>query len=494
MPLVVTHRVAKLSGLQTPLLVIPVAKGPLPPGLTDLDRATDGTITRCWESGDFTGARDETALLYPAKKAPERILLVGLGDSLQVTDAALRRAAMIAGKRARTLGAPSAVVAFLPEVAAGIASDRAGQALAEGVPFGAWHFPDLKRPPEVVKPLFEKCELLTATADEPFARGVSLGSIIAMGQAFTRGLQVLPGNTCTPEYVAGAATDLGKRHGIAVTVLDRAAIIKAGMKALIAVAQGSAVEPRFIVLEHHGSDAAPVVLIGKGVTFDSGGISIKPAQNMEEMKYDMSGAAAVLGTFEVIGRLKPKQHIIGLIPLCENMPSGTSYKPGDVVGSHLGKTIEVVNTDAEGRLILADALSWARQYQPAAVINCATLTGAIVIGLGHTASGVMGTSDEVIRAVIAAGERADERAWELPLWDEYRELIKSDIADMKNSGGRPAGSITAGWFLREFAEEYPWAHLDIAGTAYTDRELPTQVKGPTGVLVRLFTEFLLARS
>jgi leucyl aminopeptidase len=236
------------------------------------------------------------------------------------------------------------------------------------------------------------------------------------------------------------------------------------------------------------------VLIGKGVTFDSGGISIKPAQNMEDMKYDMSGGAAVLGTFEVIGQLKPKQHVIGLIPLCENMPSGTSYKPGDVVGSHLGKTIEVVNTDAEGRLILADALSWARQYKPAAVINCATLTGAIVIGLGHTASGVMGTSDEVIRAVIAAGERADERAWELPLWDEYRELIKSDIADMKNSGGRPAGSITAGWFLREFAEEYPWAHLDIAGTAYTDRELPTQVKGPTGVMVRLFTEFLLARS
>ncbi|HEY4101510.1 MAG TPA: leucyl aminopeptidase [Gemmatimonadales bacterium] len=494
MPLVVTHRVAKLSGLQTPLLVILVAKGPLPAGLTELDRAADGTINRCWESGDFTGARDETALLYPAKKAPERILLVGLGDPQKVTDAALRRAAMIAGKRARILGVPSAIVAFLPEAAAGIPSDRAGQALAEGIPFGAWHFPDLKRPPEVVKPAFEKCELLTLAADESFARGVSLGSIIASGQAFTRGLQVLPGNTCTPEYVASAATELGKRHGIAVTVLDRAAIIKAGMKALIAVAQGSAVEPRFIVLDHRGSDAAPVVLIGKGVTFDSGGISIKPAQNMEDMKYDMSGGAAVLGTFDVIGQLKPKQHVIGLIPLCENMPSGTSYKPGDVVGSHLGKTIEVVNTDAEGRLILADALSWARQYKPAAVINCATLTGAIVIGLGHTASGVMGTSDEVIRAVIAAGERADERAWELPLWDEYRELIKSDIADMKNSGGRPAGSITAGWFLREFAEEYPWAHLDIAGTAYTDRELPTQVKGPTGVMVRLFTEFLLARS
>ena len=239
---------------------------------------------------------------------------------------------------------------------------------------------------------------------------------------------------------------------------------------------------------------APVVLVGKGVTFDTGGISIKPAQNMEDMKFDMSGAAAVLGTFEVLGLLKPKLHVIGLVPLCENMPSGTAYKPGDVVGSHLGKTIEVVNTDAEGRLILADALSWARQYAPAAVIDCATLTGAIVIGLGHTVSGLMGTDQRLIDAVVAAGELADERAWELPLWDEYRELIKSDIADMKNSGGRAAGSITAGWFLREFADGYPWAHLDIAGTAYTERETATQVKGPTGVMVRLFTEFLLARA
>jgi leucyl aminopeptidase len=191
--------------------------------------------------------------------------------------------------------------------------------------------------------------------------------------------------------------------------------------------------------------------------------------------------------------LKPAQHVIGLVPSCENMPSSTAYKPGDVVGSHLGKTIEVVNTDAEGRLILADALSWARQYSPAAVIDCATLTGAIVIGLGHTAAGLMGTDRALIAEVLAAGEAADERVWELPIWDEYRELIKSDIADMKNSGGRAAGSITAGWFLREFAEGYPWAHVDIAGTAYTDRELPTQAKGPTGMMVRLFAEFLAAR-
>jgi leucyl aminopeptidase len=236
------------------------------------------------------------------------------------------------------------------------------------------------------------------------------------------------------------------------------------------------------------------VLVGKGITFDSGGISIKPAQSMEEMKYDMSGAAAVLGTFEMLGRLKPAVHVVGLIPSAENMLSGTAYKPGDVVRSHFGKTIEVVNTDAEGRLILADALSWARRYQPACVIDAATLTGAMVIALGHTATGVMGTDERLIDEIRQAGERAGERVWPLPLWDEYHDLIKSDIADMKNSGGRPAGSISAAWFLREFVDGFPWAHLDIAGTAYSDRDDPTRVKGPTGVGVRLFSEFVLARA
>jgi leucyl aminopeptidase len=494
MPLVVTHRVADFAALKTPLLILPVAKAAVPPSLAALDKATGGALGRCWASGDFAGAKDETALLYPGMGGAERVLLVGIGEAAQASAAILRRAAAIGGKKARTLGVPTAAVGFVRESAPRVAAGRAGQSLAEGAPFGAWHYPDLKRPPEAPKPSFERCELITDAADAEFAAGVASGTAIGIGQALTRGLQVLPGNTCTPEFVAERARDIATRHGIAVTVMDRAAIAKAGMQALLAVAQGSALEPRFVILEYRGSATAPVVLVGKGVTFDTGGISIKPAQNMEDMKFDMSGAAAVLGTFEVLGLLKPKLHVIGLIPLCENMPSGTAYRPGDVVGSHLGKTIEVVNTDAEGRLILADALSWARQYAPAAVIDCATLTGAIVIGLGHTASGLMGTDQRLIDAVLAAGELADERVWELPLWDEYRELIKSDIADMKNSGGRAAGSITAGWFLREFADGYPWAHIDIAGTAYTERESATQVKGPTGVMVRLFTEFLLARA
>jgi len=263
------------------------------------------------------------------------------------------------------------------------------------------------------------------------------------------------------------------------------------------VAQGSQQEPRFIVLEYKGAgDAAtpPVALIGKGVTFDSGGISIKPAQNMEDMKFDMSGAAAVLGTFEVLGRLKPRLNVLGLIPSTENLPSGTAVKPGDVIKSHLGKTIEIINTDAEGRLILCDALSYVRRFKPAAVLDAATLTGAVVVALGHVAIGAMGNDDALVAEVRDAGERAGERCWPLPLWDEYRELLKSDIADVKNSGGRGAGTIAGGWFLREFVNGFPWVHLDIAGTAYTDGDGPHQTKGPTAVGVRLFSEFVLKRA
>jgi leucyl aminopeptidase len=249
------------------------------------------------------------------------------------------------------------------------------------------------------------------------------------------------------------------------------------------------------VLEYQGAgEAAPVALIGKGVTFDSGGISIKPAQNMEDMKFDMSGAAAVLGTFAVLGRLKPRINVTGLIPSTENLPSGTAIKPGDVITSHFGKTIEVINTDAEGRLILCDALSYARRFKPVAVLDAATLTGAVVVALGHVAIGAMGNDEPLLAEVRAAGERAGERCWPLPLWDEYREILKSDIADLKNSGGRGAGTIAGGWFLREFVDAVPWVHLDIAGTAYTDGEGAHQTKGPTAVGVRLFTEFILTRA
>lgn len=486
-------RQASPAGHETPLLALalPEGNGTLPAALAELDAQAGGALSRLLASGDFRGKKDEAALLHPGGPAA-RILVIGMGASAQVSTTTLRRAAAIASKRARAVG-----VARLSFHAAdrGSASPRqAGQAIAEGLAQGAWAFTGLKQPVDPPKPALVEGLLLASDDHQEFSAGHGIGAAIGAGHLLARGLQALPGNLCTPSHLAEAAVALAQRHGMETTILDRAGLEREGMHALLAVAQGSAQEPRFIAVEHKGGTGKPVVLVGKGITFDTGGISIKPAQQMEDMKYDMSGAAAVLGTLEAVGRLKLPVHVVGLIPSAENMPSSTAYKPGDVVRSHLGKSIEVINTDAEGRLLLADALSWARRYDPACVVDAATLTGAVVIGLGQVVSAVLGTDAELIAALRAAGQRAHERVWELPLWDEYRDLIKSDIADVKNSGGRPAGTITAAWFLREFAGDVPWAHVDIAGTAYTDREDAAQAKGPTGVGVRLFSEFLLARA
>ena len=485
---------AQVAGFETPLLAIALPRGKLPASLEALDKGTGGALSRVMSSGDFGGKKDDIAVVYPSGPAA-RVLLVGLGKADEIDRTGIRRAAATVAKRARSLGVPRAAFHLPNEVRGKVTPGQAAQAVAEGLAQGSWQYTEMKRRDEDnKKPQLERIELLLGDSSEETRQGHRIGEAVGAGQTFARGIQVLPGNICTPTYLANVAGELAQRHGFEITILDKAAIIREKMGALMSVAQGSAEEPRFIALEYKGAEGAPVVLIGKGVTFDTGGISIKPAQNMEDMKYDMSGAAAVLGTFEALGRLKPKVHVVGLIPSTENMPSGTAVKPGDVVTSHLGKTIEVINTDAEGRLILCDALSYARRYQPAAVIDIATLTGAIVVALGHIAAGVMGSDERLVEEVRAAGERAGERVWPLPLWEEYRELMKSDIADVKNSGGRPAGSISAGWFLREFVDGFPWAHLDIAGTAYTDREEATRVKGPTGMGVRLFTEFVLARA
>ncbi|HET7426785.1 MAG TPA: leucyl aminopeptidase [Gemmatimonadales bacterium] len=483
---------ASPAGYETPLLVVAVAKGTLPPSLAALDQSAGGAIGRLFAAGDFSGKKDEGGLIYPSGPAA-RILLLGLGNPEELSRSVLRRAASVGAKRARSVGVPRAAFYLAPEAMGSLPAAEAGQAIAEGLAQGAWQYTEMKRPPDEKKPALERMDVLAPDTADAFGAGHRIGVAIGAGQTLARGIQVLPGNICTPSYVARTAEEIAARHGFDVTVLDRAAIQREKMGALLAVAQGSAEEPRFVALEYKGAAGAPIVLVGKGVTFDTGGISIKPAQNMEDMKYDMSGAAAVLGTFEMLGRLKPPVHVVGLIPTTENMPSGTAVKPGDVVTSSSGQTIEIINTDAEGRLILCDALVYARRYAPACVLDIATLTGAIVVALGHSATGVMGTDDSLVEAVRAAGERAGERVWPLPLWDEYRDLMKSDIADVKNAGGRPAGSISAGWFLREFVNGFPWAHLDIAGTAYTDREDAARVKGPTGVGVRLFSEFVLGR-
>ena len=475
-----------LESVETPLLALLVAQGAAV--------AIDPGVERAVATGDYKGKKDETLLVYGGGKA-QRILLVGIGKANDITRSSIRRAAAIAARRVRSLGTKSFSLAVTKEARGSLGAGELAQVLIEGAAQGGWQFTELKKQPEDPKPDLESVELVIEAADKEQAeRGRRIGDAIAAGYLFTRNLQMLPGNVCTPSYLAEQAQKLATAHGFKATVLDKAQIKKEGMGALLAVAQGSAEEPRFIVLEYQGGSGAPIALIGKGVTFDSGGISIKPAANMEDMKFDKSGATAVLGAFEVLGRLKPKINVVGLIPATENLPSGTAIKPGDVVKSHLGKTIEIINTDAEGRLILCDALSYARRFKPVAVIDAATLTGAVVVALGHHAIGMLGNDEPLLAEVRDAGERAGERCWPLPLWDEYRELLKSDVADVKNSGGRAAGTIAGAWFLREFVDGFPWVHLDIAGTAYLEGEGVSHAKGPTAIGVRLFTEFLLKRA
>jgi leucyl aminopeptidase len=477
------------SGAATPLLVIPVFEGQAP------DAALGAEAAAAHSRGAFTGKEGESVLLFPAS-GPERLLLVGLGKADAMSPEKLRRLGGTAAKQAAKARSAEATV-VLP--ATSVAAYEAARALAEGVTLGAYTFTELKaRPEDQPAPV----ELVTVTlllpegADESAAaEGARVGGIAARGENLARTLGNLPGNVATPTYLAGVAERIGREHGMKVTILGPAEMEEEGMGALLAVARGTEEEPRFIVLEHRGGAEGdrPVVLVGKGLTFDAGGISIKPAQGMEEMKFDMCGGAGVLGAMQAIGELGVRANVVGIVPSSENLLGGRAMKPGDVFRAHSGKTIEVVNTDAEGRLILADALSYAKRFDPVAVLDAATLTGACVIALGHQATGLMGNDESLLAEVRAAGDRTGERCWELPMFEEYREQIRSDYADIKNSGGRPAGAITAGWFLREFVS-YPWCHLDVAGTAWGDGKLSYQIKGATGVPTRLFVDWVLARA
>ncbi|HET9982091.1 MAG TPA: leucyl aminopeptidase [Longimicrobiales bacterium] len=493
------------SDYRTPLLVLQHFERDRQPGglAADLDRRLGGAISRVLERGDFQGKRDETLLLYPAEGqiAAERVLLVGVGKREDYTAEQLRRAVGAAVRQAEKLRVRELAfsMAHVDRLSEHMGAFHAGLATVEAATLAAWDYRELKTSADAKERVaVEAVTLLARDAGErgEFERAAAYGAVAARAENFARELQTLPGNIATPTYLAGAAERIAAEHGLSVTVLDRAGMEREGMKALLAVAQGSEEEPRFIALEYHGGAEGepPLVLIGKGITFDTGGISIKPAERMEEMKYDMSGAAAVLAAMKAIAELRIPANVVGLVPSTENMPSGTAVKPGDVIGSLLGKTIEVINTDAEGRLVLADALAYARRYNPRAMIDAATLTGACVIALGHHAIGLMGNDGDLIDEVRKAGQRVGERCWPLPLWDEYRPQIDSAVADIKNTGGRPAGTITAGWFLKEFAGEIPWAHLDIAGTAWRDDVPPYLRKGATGVPTRLFIEWVRSRA
>ncbi|HEY2898007.1 MAG TPA: leucyl aminopeptidase [Gemmatimonadaceae bacterium] len=487
----VTARRAQPDTADAPLLVLALPSGAtLTPALATLDTALGGALGRSLERKDFRGARDETLVLPGGTKGAQRVLLVGLGKPATVAGG-LRRAASVGSRQARKLGAPS--LAFFADDR----SDTAIEAIAVGLTMGSWEYTTTRSaPPEDErKPALESAQILVS--DQASANGaVQRGSAIGNGINLARQLAMLPGNICTPEHLANTAREIASRRGMSVTVLGRAEMKAEKMGSFLAVAQGTPQDPKLIALEYRKGPAGskPVVLVGKGLCFDSGGISIKPAQGMEQMKFDMCGAAGVLGAMDTIGALGLPINVVGLVGSTTNMPSGEAMNPGDVVQSHLGKFIEIVNTDAEGRLVLADVLSYARRFDPAAVIDAATLTGACVVALGHTASGVFGNDQALIDEVLAAGRSSGDTGWQLPLFDDYKELILTDAADIKNTGGRAAGAISAAMFLKEFAETFPWVHLDIAGTAYSETDLGFIPKGPTGVPVSLFVDFVRGRA
>jgi len=468
----------------------------LPPksAVLQLDARLVGRMRDYLDSGDFSGALNSTVLLRTNGKiqAP-RVLLVGLGKPDAFKIDVLRQASATAATAARRLGVSS--VALVPPTG-DVAPVEVGQALTEGALLGLYTLKKFKTATdnEDKDNLREIALLAHGNTQRALENGVQRGQIIAAAVNMARDLSNSPGNEINPSYLAQQAQEVAAKTALRCHVLDVDGMREHGMGCLLGVAQGSDQPPAFIILEHapHGAKEPPIVLVGKGITFDSGGISIKPAANMEDMKMDMSGGAAVLGTMQALAQLGYPRRVVGLVPSSENLPNGKAVKPGDILRAMSGKTVEVINTDAEGRLILADALAYAvQEFKPACIVDLATLTGAVVVALGSQATGMMGTDKAMMDRLRAAGDASAERVWELPLFEEYSKQIKSDFADIKNvSSGREAGSIIGGAFLKEFVGDTPWVHLDIAGTAWTRENRAYIPKGATGVGIRLLVTAL----
>jgi leucyl aminopeptidase len=484
-------RAGAIEDLGVDVVAIPLVRSPGAEMASDaLDAWWGRAIGRVLEREPTPGSLRASWATIGDSERPDVLLVHGKVDELGRAEW-IRRAAGTSVRVARERGARSLAFRPLPEDARA----ESWQAAAEGLLLGDWSYDELRDASArgTSSPLDLRALWRTAGAESDLAAqdaSVRRGRILATIQNRVRELVAQPGNIVTPRFLAERARELADEVDVDVQAWGSDKLREAGFGALLAVARGSEQEPQFIILEHTGGGGDPYVVVGKGVTFDAGGISLKPASGMEDMKYDMAGAAAVLGILEAAARLEFPHRLIGLIPATENLPSGTALKPGDVIRGESGKSIEVVNTDAEGRLILSDALSYARRLGPRAVIDLATLTGGCVVALGHQAMGLMSTSDTLAAGLEAAGMRSGERVWRLPLWPAYRRQLDSDIADLKNAGGRPAAPITAGSFLQAFVGDLEWAHLDIAGTAWADEASGYQPKGATGVGVRLVLEWL----
>jgi leucyl aminopeptidase len=472
-----------------------------PAELRVLHEVTGGEVERAWQRGEFKGKLFDV-LVTPVGTGGQRAVLIGAGLRKDLTADRIRRIAIVGSLAARTrrvtriaFGGWDRVAAAMPPDQIGRSADETvAQACAEGIVLANFEGGNYKTD-DSLRPMLDSVELCPfddgAGVRDAVARGLVLGEV----SNIARELANEPGNSLIPRVFADRARAVAENAGLGVEVLDEAAIGGLKMGMLLGVARGSHEPPRLVVLRHEPSNAIKGVtlgLIGKGITFDTGGISIKPAENMDKMKDDMSGGAAVIGAMAAIARLKAPVRCIGIIPMTENMPGGQAMKPGDILTSAEGKTVEILNTDAEGRLILGDALWYARQLGATHLVNVATLTGACVVALGKTTSGLFGTPDRWVEEVRQASERAGDRSWPMPVHDDYKEQLRSEIADFTNTGGRAGGAITAALFLKEFTGGLPWVHIDIAGTAWAEETKPYQPKGPTGVAVRTLAQLALA--
>lgn len=467
----------------------------LPEPLKRVDQAMGGELKKRLTRGDISGVKNRITTLYqPDGLACERLIVAGFGKRNKLELADYRAACRNVANALASSGCRDAYL-WLPEVEVPKADiEQTSRQVAEAL-LSAWYrFDELKSQPAADKSpkrvtlcVSDKRKLSKAR------RGMQVGQAIGNGTHAARRLADLPGNICTPRYLASEARKLQRSHKLKVNVLDEKEMKRLGMGALLSVARGSREPPRLITLEYKGGKQsdAPVALVGKGLTFDAGGISIKPAANMDEMKYDMCGGTSVIGAMIAASELKLPINVVGVIPSSENLPDGNANKPGDIVSTMSGKTVEILNTDAEGRLILCDALTYTARYKPDVVIDIATLTGAVIVALGHHASGLMANNQKLADQLIEAGERSLDRVWQLPLWNEYQSSLDSNFADMANIGGRSAGTVTAACFLSRFTSDFKWAHLDIAGTAWNSGG---KDKGATGRVVALLSQYLLDRS
>lgn len=489
-----------LISLETGGVIVNLFEGVTRPGGATgaIDAALDRAITRLIAEREVRGKRGELTLIHTLGKLPSsRVIVAGLGKQEGFTADVVRQVMAGAARFLRKLNIRRAATIAHGAGIGGMDPLLSGQAIAEGALLGLYTFRKYKSTPEDDADQDVE-ELLVVEQDAGkvalLQRGIEKGQLLAQAAIIARDLSNEPANVLTPTELAERARQVAESAGLEFSILERPQMAELGMGALLAVAAGSHQPPKLIVMRYRGDSANPsnnLALCGKGITFDSGGISIKPAEGMSAMKGDMAGGAAVIGAMKAIAGLQPKINVMALIPATENMPGGGATRPGDVVKGMTGKSVEIDNTDAEGRLVLADTIGYARQHGQRRIVDVATLTGAAVVALGNTTSAVMGNNQALIDRVIRAGEAAGERFWQLPMFEEYRELINSPIADVKNSGGRPAGSITGAYFIKEFAGDTPWVHLDIAGTARTDKERGYIVSGHTGVPARTLVHLVM---